>query len=185
MDTAATIRKLAILALGTTLAARAAAALTLRVPGAPRVSSAQVFRGDGCDGGNLSPALDWSAPPAGTKSLAVTMFDRDARGGKGWWHWIVFDLPAGLRALPANAGPRLPKGAVEGRNDFGLIGYGGPCPPPGDPAHHYVLTVWALRSARLAVRRDASGAAIEAALRLDAIASARTILVYGRPAAAR
>ncbi|HUY84783.1 MAG TPA: YbhB/YbcL family Raf kinase inhibitor-like protein [Steroidobacteraceae bacterium] len=184
MCVAAIIRNLSILALGATLAG-AAGALTLQVPGAPRVSSAQVFHGDGCDGGNLSPALDWSAPPVGTKSLAVTMFDRDAAGGRGWWHWILFDLPAGLRALPANAAARLPEGAVQGRNDFGLTGYGGPCPPRGDPAHHYVLTVWALRSARLAVGGDASGAAIEAALRRDAIARARAILVYGRPAAAR
>lgn len=171
------------LALGTTLAG-VAGAFTLHVDGAPHVAQAQVYDRDGCGGANRSPALTWSAPPAGTRSLAITMFDPDAPG-HGWWHWIVADLPASLRALPANAGQAdggsLPAGAFQGRNDFGAIGYGGPCPPPGDPPHHYVITVWALRAAQLPVDRGANGATIEAALRRDAIASAHTEITYGRP----
>ena len=176
-----------VLAIGTTLAG-AAGAFTLRVAGAPHVAKDQVYDRGGCGGANRSPALEWSAPPGGTRSLAVTMFDPDAPG-HGWWHWIVADLPASLRALPAGAGRAdggaLPPGAFQGRNDFGEIGYGGPCPPAGDPPHHYVITVWALRSARLEIDPHARGSAIEAALRRDAIASARAELAYGRSRTAR
>lgn len=171
-----------LLAVGTALAGTAGA-FTLHVAGAPRVAKDQVYDRGGCGGANRSPALAWSAPPAGTRSLAITMFDPDAPG-HGWWHWIVADLPASLRALPANAGQAgggsLPPGAFQGRNDFGEIGYGGPCPPVGDPPHHYVITVWALRSTRLPVGPDAGGSTIEAALQRDAIASAHAKLTYGR-----
>ncbi len=176
-----------ILAVGTSLAG-GAGAFTLHVDGAPQVAKDQVYDRGGCDGANRSPALSWSSPPAGTRSLAITMFDPDAPG-HGWWHWIVADLPANLRGLPANAGAAsggsLPPGAFQGRNDFGEFGYGGPCPPLGDPPHHYVITVWALRSARLPVEHSALDRTIEAALRHDAIASARAVLTYGRSRASR
>ena len=176
-----------ILAVGTSLAG-GAGAFTLHVDGAPQVAKDQVYDRGGCDGANRSPALSWSSPPAGTRSLAITMFDPDAPG-HGWWHWIVADLPASLRGLPANAGAAagrsLPTGAFQGRNDFGEFGYGGPCPPLGDPPHHYVITVWALRSARLPVEHSALDRTIEAALRHDAIASARAVLTYGRSRASR
>ena len=99
----------------------------------------QVFNGFGCTGRNLSPALSWVHPPAGTKSFAVTLFDPDAPTGSGWWHWLVFDLPADVRGLPTGAGtlgmPGLPIGAVQSRTDYGIQGYGGPCPPPGHGLH--------------------------------------------------
>jgi Raf kinase inhibitor-like YbhB/YbcL family protein len=97
-----------------------------------------------CDGGDVSPALSWSAPPAGARSLALVCEDPDAPRGT-WVHWVLYNLPAGTRQLeegvPATA--ELPSGARQGRNDFRRIGYGGPCPPPGPP-HRYYFRLYAL-----------------------------------------
>lgn len=107
-----------------------------------------VYDSFGCTGGNLSPALAWSDPPAGTKSFAVLAHDPDApTGGAGFWHWLVVDIPADARSLPRGAGAAsgkaLPAGAQMLENDFGEKSYGGPCPPPGAP-HRYIFTVYAL-----------------------------------------
>jgi phosphatidylethanolamine-binding protein (PEBP) family uncharacterized protein len=68
------------------------------------IQAAQVYRGYGCEGGNVSPELTWSDPPAGTRSFAVTVYDPDAPTGSGWWHWVIFDIPADVRRLSAGAG---------------------------------------------------------------------------------
>ena len=87
------------------------------------IANAQVFNEFGCKGGNVSPALAWSGAPAGTKSFALLMHDPDAPTGSGWWHWIVYNIPAGTSSLPAGAGdPKkglMPAGAVQGRTDYG------------------------------------------------------------------
>lgn len=105
------------------------------------------YSGSGCLGQNVSPPLAWTAGPANTKSYALTVFDPDARNGVGWWHWVVFNIPPGVTKLAQGAGSGsgayLPKGAVQGRNDFQNVGWSGPCPPPGPP-HHYVFTLYAL-----------------------------------------
>ncbi len=67
----------------------------------------QVFKGFGCTGGNVSPALSWSGAPSGTKSFAVAIYDPDAPTGSGWWHWVVFNLPPGTASLPKGAGEAL------------------------------------------------------------------------------
>ena len=146
---------------------------------------AQVFDSFGCTGGNHSPALHWSGAPAGTKSFAVTVYDPDAPTGSGWWHWTVFNIPATVTRLPANAGAAdshtLPAGAVEGRTDFGVSHYGGPCPPLGDKPHHYQVTVYALKIAKLPLDSAASGAMVGYYLHFNTIAKARITGLYGRP----
>jgi Raf kinase inhibitor-like YbhB/YbcL family protein len=147
------------------------------------IANQQVFNGFGCSGGNVSPALAWSNPPAGTKSFALLMHDPDAPTGSGWWHWVVYNIPASQSSLPAGAGdPQkklLPAGAVQGRSDFGTPGYGGPCPPPGAP-HHYYLRLYALKDAKLDVPADATAAYIGFTVRAHSLAKAELMGLYGR-----
>lgn len=105
-----------------------------------------VFNQMGCTGQNRSPDLSWPAGPPGTKSYAITMWDPDAPTGVGFVHWVLFNIPTGVTSLPEDAGKHKDAGvrALHGTNDFGLRGYDGPCPPPGDPPHHYHLIVYAL-----------------------------------------
>ncbi|MGL5006588.1 MAG: YbhB/YbcL family Raf kinase inhibitor-like protein [Plesiomonas sp.] len=105
------------------------------------------FNGFGHQGQNLSPALQWKNAPAGTKSFALTIHDSDAPTGSGWWHWVVFNIPANTHALPAGVTPEglgLPTGAVQSLTDFGFSSFGGPCPPEGHGIHHYTFTLYAL-----------------------------------------
>jgi Raf kinase inhibitor-like YbhB/YbcL family protein len=100
----------------------------------------------GCGGANTSPQLSWSNAPPNTKSYVVTLFDPDAPTGTGFWHWVVFNVPSTVTTLPAGAGSSAApvRGAQSGYTDFGFAHYGGPCPPAGDPPHHYIFTVYAL-----------------------------------------
>jgi Raf kinase inhibitor-like YbhB/YbcL family protein len=93
-----------------------------------------------CDGEDVSPPLAWTGVPAGARSLALLVEDRDAPGG-AFVHWSVYDLPRGSSGLSTG---RVPSGSAEGQNSFGRPGYGGPCPPRGDPAHRYVFSLYAL-----------------------------------------
>lgn len=161
-----------------------AAALTLKSPtvaDGATLPAAAVYNGLGCTGANLSPALGWSETPAGTRSFAVTLFDPDAPTGSGWWHWVVYDIPASVSSLPAGAGSGsgLPPGARQARNDFGTEAYGGACPPPG-PAHRYVFTLYALKVAHLDLPPDAGAAAAGLAIRRNALAEARITATCGR-----
>ena len=147
------------------------------------LASDQVFNGFGCSGKNISPPLKWSGAPAQTQSFAVTVYDPDAPTGHGWWHWIVYHVPASVTELPLGAGGsggRLPAGAVQARTDFGSAGYGGPCPPPGDRPHHYVFTVYALKSEKLDVPASASAALVNSSINANKIASASFTASYGR-----
>jgi Raf kinase inhibitor-like YbhB/YbcL family protein len=137
-----------------------------------------------CGGQNISPALSWSGEPAGTQSFAVTMFDSDARDGAGWWHWTVINLPASMQGLPAGAGREkstdLPAGAIQGRNDYGFSYYGGPCPPPGEHAHHYEIMVYALKVPSLPLDAKTPGAQVAASLNANALATAKIVGRYER-----
>ncbi|HEY6809058.1 MAG TPA: YbhB/YbcL family Raf kinase inhibitor-like protein [Gemmatimonadales bacterium] len=148
------------------------------------IPSANVFNGMGCTGQNVSPALAWSGAPAGTKSFAVTMYDPDAPTGSGWWHWVVYNIPASATSLAAGAGDGsrhlLPVGAVQGNTDFGSAGYGGPCPPPGDKPHHYIITVYALNVATIDVPAAATAAYVGFNLHAHTLAKAELTALYGR-----
>ena len=123
-----------------------------------------VFNGFGCSGENRSPALEWSDPPAGTESFALLVHDPDAPIASGWWHWVVIDIPADARSLPANAGDPdagfAPRGSRQIVTDFGVPGWGGPCPPEGREPHHYNFNLVALDTARLEIPEGASTALV-------------------------
>ncbi len=97
-----------------------------------------------CDGADLSPPLRWSDPPEGTKSFALVVDDPDAPT-RTWVHWVLYNVPASVRELTehAPAGGKVPSIGTQGVNDFGEVGYGGPCPPRG-PAHRYFFKLYAL-----------------------------------------
>jgi hypothetical protein len=135
-----------------------------------------------CGGENRSPALAWSGAPKGTQSFALTMFDSDANGGRGFWHWLVFDISATTQGLPAGAGSEtgLPNGAVQAQNDFGTPGYGGACPPPGSGVHHYTITLFALPTATVPLDSKSTSAAIIDYLKPHALATATLVGLYRR-----
>lgn len=148
------------------------------------LSQQQVFKGFGCSGENISPQLSWANPPEGTKSFAVTVYDPDAPTGSGWWHWTLVNLPAQTRSLVAGAGdrqkPQLPPGAVQGRNDYGYAGFGGACPPPGAKPHRYQFTVWALKTDKLPLDNQSSGAMVGYMLNSAALAKAEMTVKFGQ-----
>jgi Raf kinase inhibitor-like YbhB/YbcL family protein len=147
------------------------------------LSNDQVYSGFGCSGKNISPALSWRGSPRGTKSFALTVYDPDAPTGSGWWHWVVSNLPANVRELPAgagNPGGELPAGAVQGHTDFGTSGFGGACPPAGDKPHRYIFTVYALESEKISVPDEASAAMVGFMIHANALAKASLTARYGR-----
>jgi Raf kinase inhibitor-like YbhB/YbcL family protein len=148
------------------------------------IAAAQVFGGMGCTGNNMSPALSWSGAPAGTKSFALTVYDPDAPTGSGWWHWVVYNIPANVMSLAAGAGdPKknlLPAGATQGNTDFGAPGYGGPCPPPKDKPHHYHFTLFALDTDKLDVPAGATAAYVGFNLHAHTLAKTDLTALYGR-----
>lgn len=145
------------------------------------MSNEQVFDSFGCKGGNVSPELHWTKGPKGTESYALSVYDPDAPTGSGWWHWVVFDIPAGVNSLPKGfkADDTSIKGLIQSRTDFGKPGYGGPCPPPGKP-HHYIFKVFALKVKTLGLTADASPAMVGFNCNANKLAEAKLIGMYGR-----
>ena len=143
-----------------------------------------VFNSFGCTGDNVSPALRWQGAPAGTKSFAVTVYDPDAPTGSGWWHWVVFNLPADATGLAQGVGDpaagRLPAGAIQSRTDFGVPGWGGPCPPPGDKPHRYIFTLYALKVPKLDLPERATAAVAGFMIHFNVIDKASFTATYGR-----
>lgn len=148
----------------------------------PEEYTANVF---GCTGGNMSPALQWSGAPAGTKSFVITLFDPDVpETGSGWWHWVVYDLPANTNSLPKGAGAEhssvLPAGTQQGRTDLGNDAYHGPCPDKGQPPHHYTFTIYAVKVEKLDVPAEASGAMVTSTAKENVLGKAVFVARYGR-----
>jgi Raf kinase inhibitor-like YbhB/YbcL family protein len=100
-----------------------------------------------CDGADISVPLSWTGTPERTKAFALIVDDPDAPRGT-WVHWVLYDIPADVEELSAGIGREqtLQNGSKQGKNDFGKVSYGGPCPPAG-PAHRYFFKLYALDQA--------------------------------------
>src|SRR5437867_2438467 len=94
-----------------------------------------------CDGANRSPGLRWIGAPPETRSFALIMHDPDSPKGD-FTHWTLFDIPADTTQIEEGAAPKAP--GTQGRNDFGEINFGGPCPPEGHGEHRYIFELYAL-----------------------------------------
>jgi Raf kinase inhibitor-like YbhB/YbcL family protein len=132
-----------------------------------------------CEGEDVSPALSWSEAPAATKSFALIADDPDAPAGT-WVHWVIYDLPANLRALAENVPKesQLKAGGRQGTNDFRKTGYNGPCPPPGKP-HRYFFKLYALDQS-LDSKTGMRKAELEKAMQSHVLAQAQIMGRFGR-----
>jgi Raf kinase inhibitor-like YbhB/YbcL family protein len=127
-----------------------------------------------CDGTDISPALAWTEPPAGTKSFSLIVDDPDAPAGT-WVHWVLYDLPGDARKLEEGVAKdlQLPDGARQGRNNFGKIGYDGPCPAKGGP-HRYFFKLYAL-DRKVNLKAGATKAQLERAMKGHILAEAEVV----------
>jgi Raf kinase inhibitor-like YbhB/YbcL family protein len=134
-----------------------------------------------CDGTDTSPQLAWSGAPPGTAAFALIVDDPDAPAGT-WVHWVLYNLPGDRGELPEGVATkeRLPQlgGALQGKNDFRRVGYGGPCPPPGRP-HRYFFKLYAL-NAVLALQGGATKQEVERTMAGHVIGEARLMGTYSR-----
>ena len=147
-------------------------------------TSLEEFNGFGCKGENVSPQLSWSNAPEGTKSFAVTMYDPDAPTGSGWWHWVVFDIPSDINSLLENAGniegELMHKDAIQSLTNYGVAGYGGPCPPENHGFHQYIITVHALKVDKLGLDQNTNPAVVGYYLWNNTISKASIVTYYER-----
>jgi Raf kinase inhibitor-like YbhB/YbcL family protein len=169
------------------IGASAAPAITVTSPDikpGAKIADEQAANVFGCTGKNISPAISWSGAPKDAKSFALSIYDPDAPTGSGFWHWVVFNIPAGTASLPKNAGDAksglMPAGAVQSRTDFGAPGYGGPCPPKGDKPHHYHITVFAVDVDKIDADENTMPAVVGFNLHFHTLAKGELTGVYGR-----
>ncbi|MGB7598150.1 MAG: YbhB/YbcL family Raf kinase inhibitor-like protein [Gallionella sp.] len=135
-----------------------------------------------CDGTNVSPALEWTGVPAGTKSLALIVDDPDAPDPAApnmtWVHWVLYNIPPETNGLAEGiAEKNLPARTLQGVNDWHRNGYGGPCPPAG--RHRYFFKLYALDTVLPDLKHPAK-AALEKAIRGHVIGQAELIGLYQR-----
>lgn len=132
-----------------------------------------------CKGADVSPVLVWSSPAGQISSFAIIMDDPDAPAGT-WVHWVLWNIPPNTHALPENVNKSgtLPTGALQGRNDFGKVGYNGPCPPPGK-THRYYFRLYAL-DAMLALEPGATRQQLDAAMKGHVLGKAEHMGTYKR-----
>jgi Raf kinase inhibitor-like YbhB/YbcL family protein len=133
-----------------------------------------------CDGENISPPLQWESPPPGTNSFALIVDDPDAPS-KTFTHWVVYNLSADMRELPEGItnNTRLPNGGMQGKNNFGKLGFGGPCPPPKDGVHRYFFKIFALDQ-KLDLPPGATKEQVMAAMEGHVLDAAEVMGRYGR-----
>ncbi|MEA5429295.1 YbhB/YbcL family Raf kinase inhibitor-like protein [Arcicella lustrica] len=146
-----------------------------------QITNRQLGNAMGCKGDNISPELHWENAPKETQAFAISVYDMDAPTGSGFWHWMVYNIPASITLLKSDAGnfsgQDLPQGAANGNNDAGAPGYVGPCPPVGE-VHRYIITVFALK-APIQLEKNASPALTGMVINMNTIAKA-SLLVYGQ-----
>ncbi|MGA2434123.1 MAG: YbhB/YbcL family Raf kinase inhibitor-like protein [Bryobacteraceae bacterium] len=130
-----------------------------------------------CEGADVSPGIEWGGEPRGTKSFALIVDDPDAPAGV-WNHWLLWDIPGSIHALPEGFQPG--QLGQSGTNDFGKLGYGGPCPPGGHGPHRYFFKLYALDAAALELKAGARRASLDAALRNHVLAQAEYMARYER-----
>jgi Raf kinase inhibitor-like YbhB/YbcL family protein len=136
-----------------------------------------VFHGMGAGGDNVSPHVRWSGAPKETKSFALTIWDPDAPTTVGYWHWLVFNIPANCTEIQEG---KVPHGAIEGYTDFGVSQYGGPAPPPGHGPHHYHIRVYALDVEKLPLEKGTTGATLMFMMRGHILAQGELTGIYER-----
>jgi Raf kinase inhibitor-like YbhB/YbcL family protein len=129
-----------------------------------------------CKGADISPALEWSGAPTSAQNYALIVEDPDAPSGT-FTHWLVFDIPRNLNGLKQGAGNDQQSGFSQGKNDFGKIGYGGPCPPSG--VHHYIFRLFAL-SQKLVLPSDAAKEQLEKAMKGKILAQSSLTGTFAR-----
>jgi hypothetical protein len=176
-----------IMALSLAAASSPAAGPARGDPAMPLTLSSSAFSDGGaiprrytCEGDDISPPLAWQDPPAGTQSFALIVDDPDAPDPKAprmtWVHWVLYNLPPSARGLPEGVTrAALPKGALEGTNDWKRTGYGGPCPPVG--RHRYIHKLYALDTLLPDLKRPTK-AALERAMDGHVLARAELIGTY-------
>ncbi|BCE03001.1 YbhB/YbcL family Raf kinase inhibitor-like protein [Marinicellulosiphila megalodicopiae] len=148
------------------------------------MDSKHEFNGFGCTGDDQSAHLKWENPPKGTKSFAITVYDPDAPTGSGWWHWQVVNIPLTINEIQTNSGKKesglMPANSQTIRNDYGVFGFGGACPPSGHGVHHYQFTVHALSVEKIELPIDASGALTGYMIHANSIESSTIETFYSR-----
>lgn len=156
--------------------------LTIRLKSQAFVDGGKIPRDFTCDGPDHSPPLEWSGVPETARSLALICDDPDAPMGT-WSHWVLFNLSPEIKALPQGLAPEkavtlgTEAKAQQGTNDFGRVGYGGPCPPRG--VHHYYFRLYALDTV-LNLDSRATRAQMLAGIRKHILAEGRLVGTYSR-----
>lgn len=132
-----------------------------------------------CKGENISPSLEWKDAPINTKSFVLICVDPDAPSGN-FIHWIIYNIPSKNNHISegVSRAKTLNDGSLQGVNDFGKIGYDGPCPPPG-AEHHYAFILYALDS-RLNILPGKSASELNEAMNAHILAKTKLTSVYKR-----
>ena len=144
------------------------------------IRNKQVLNKFGCNGKNISPKIIWKNAPANTKSFAITMYTKDVNSGSGWWHWIVYNIPNTVNAIQSNASQNkslLPKGAIQGINDYGEKNYGGVC-VPNNNKYNYIITIYALDVDKINLPKNSTPAMVALNLNNHKIATTQIKSFY-------
>lgn len=144
-----------------------------------QMTSEHVYHDFGAGGQNLSPQLSWTDAPEGTQSFLVVCHDADAPTEGGWWHWCTFNIPASMTSLETGQS-QWPDAVRHAVNSYGSNGYGGACPPPGDPAHCYLFTVYALSTDKLDLPDGVQPAMVIFVANEHVLAKASVVSYYSR-----